>query len=306
MDKHTMDKPMDTDFIVVGGSFAGIAAALQLARANRPLCVIDAGQPRNRFASAAHGFVGHDGRAPQAIMADARRQLLAYPSASMIEATVESAVRTEGGFEVALSGGQRLRARRLILATGVVDQFPPIPGVRERWGRSILHCPYCHGYEFLGRQLAVIGMMPMSAHMAQLIAEWSPFVTYCANGIALEPEQERILVARGIRIEHAKVVALGGTAPALDGIVLDDGSVVPADAAFLATEVSSCPLARQLGCEFDQGPLGVYVRTNEFQETTVPGVFAAGDVARMPHNATWAAADGVMAGAAAHRSVVFA
>jgi thioredoxin reductase len=301
-----MKTHMDTDFIVVGGSFAGMAAATQLARANRPVRVIDAGQPRNRFAAAAHGFVGHDGRAPHAIMADARRQLLAYPSASVIDATVERAARIDGGFEVVLAGGERMRARRLILASGVVDQFPPIAGVRERWGTSILHCPYCHGYEFLGRRLAVIGMMPMSAHMAQLIAEWSPFVTYCANGIALDAEQEQVLTARGIRIEHGKVVALGGVAPALDGIVLEDGTRVPADAAFLATQVSTSPLAQQLGCEFDEGPLGHYVRTNEFQETTVPGVFAAGDVARMPHNATWAAADGVMAGTAAHRSVVFA
>ncbi|NHZ78318.1 FAD-binding protein [Massilia sp. CCM 8695] len=297
---------MDTDFIVVGGSFAGMAAAIQLARANRPVRVIDAGQPRNRFAAAAHGFLGHDGRAPRAIIDDARRQLLAYPSASVIDAMVDSAAPVDGGFEVVLAGGERMRGKRLILASGVVDQFPSISGVRERWGTSVLHCPYCHGYEFLGRQLAVIGVMPMSSHMAQLIAEWSPFVTYCANGIALDPEQEQVLRARGIRIEHSPVVALGGAAPALDGIILADGTLVPADAAFLATQVSTSPLARQLGCAFDEGPLGAYVRTDEFQETSVRGVFAAGDVARMWHNATWAAADGVSAGTAAHRSLVFA
>ncbi|MDM5179943.1 NAD(P)/FAD-dependent oxidoreductase [Massilia sp. DJPM01] len=198
------------------------------------------------------------------------------------------------------------RGKRLLLASGVIDQFPAIPGVRERWGTSILHCPDCHGYEFLGRQLAVIGVMPLSAHMARMIAERSPFVTYCANGIALDPEQEQVLRARAIRIEHSPVAALGGAAPALDGIVLADGTLVPADAAFLATQVFASPLARQLGCAFDEGALGLYVRTNEFQETSVPGVFAAGDVARMWHNATWAAADGVSAGTAAHRPLVFA
>ena len=298
---------MDTDFIVVGGSFAGLSAALQLARTNRPVTLIDAGLPRNRFASAAHGVLGHDGRTPRAITDDGRTQLLAYPSASLRPGVAVAAQRIAGGFAVTLEDGARLSAKRLVLATGVVDQFPAIDGVRERWGVSVLHCPYCHGYENLGRRLAVIGMMPMSAHMAQLIGDWSPDMTYFANGFAPDPEQALALAARGVKIEHSPVAAIEGPAPDMDAVLLADGRRVPIDAAFIACQVKmASPLAQQLGCAFDDGPLGQYVRTDQFQATTVDGVYAAGDMASMLHGAAMAAAGGGLAGIGAHRSVVFA
>jgi len=298
---------MDTDFIIVGGSFAGLAAAVQLARTNRRVRVIDAGMPRNRYAAAAHGFLGHDGRAPGVIMEDGRRQLLAYPSASIVSDFALKAERIDGGFAVDLDEGGRLTCKRLILATGVVDQLPDIAGLRERWGVSVLHCPYCHGYEYSGQRLAVIGLHPVSAHVAQLIADWSTDVTYFVNGMPLEQEQADALARRGVKIEHSPVAAFAGPAPAMEAVVLADGRAVSIDAAFIATELTpGSPLAHQLGCEFDEGPLGQYVRTNQFQETTVAGVYAAGDMARQPHNATWAASDGVSAGVFAHQSLVFA
>ena len=274
---------MDTDFIVVGGSFAGLSAALQLARTRRRIVVIDAGLPRNRYASAAHGFLGHDGSAPGAIMATGREQLLAYPSARLQRGVALSAVRIAGGFAVELDSGEQLTCKRLILATGVIDNLPVLPGVAERWGQSVLHCPYCHGYEVAGKRLGVIGVGPMSAHAAVLIADWSLDMTYFANGTAVDDEQAAALAARGVVVEHTPVAALDGPVPALDAVVLADGRRIPMDAVFVASQVSmASPLARQLGCAFEQGPLGEFVSTDQCQATTVAGVYAAGDMARMP------------------------
>ncbi len=240
-------------------------------------------------------------------MHDARTQLLAYPTASLVEGAAVAATAIDGGFAVDLAGGERLTCQRLILATGVVDQLPAIAGLRERWGVSVLHCPYCHGYEVAGKRLGVIGMSPMSAHGAQLIVEWSPDMTYFANGVPLPDEQAALLVSRGVTLEFTPVASLAGTAPALDAVVLADGRRVPVDAVFIASQVTMASgLAQQLGCAFDDSMLGPFVRTDQFQATTVAGVYAAGDMARVPHNATWAAADGVRAGIFSHQSLVFA
>jgi thioredoxin reductase len=296
------------DAVVVGGSWAGLAAAMQLARARRRVLVVDAGMPRNRFAHAAHGFLGQDGRAPAAIMETARAEVLAYPTAEFRRGKVASAREEDGGFVLGLADGGELRARRLVLATGVVDELPEVPGLRERWGRTVLHCPYCHGYEVADGRLGVLATSELSMHQALLIPDWSADVTLFTNGaFAPDAEQRAALEARGVRVEERRVDALVGDAPALAGVRLQGGEVVPLDALFTAprTRMAS-PLAEQLGCAFDEGMQGPVIRTDAFKETTVPGVFAAGDAARMQHNATLAAADGVLAGVGAHRTLAFA
>jgi len=163
---------MKYDAIVVGGSYAGLSAAMQLARARRRIVVIDSGLPRNRFTRAAHGFFGQDGKAPFAILQEARRQLLAYPTVEMVEAEVLNARKSEAGFIVALKDGGEMEAARLVLATGLRDELPPLPGLQERWGITVLHCPYCHGYEFGGEELGVLANHPMAAHQAMMIPDW--------------------------------------------------------------------------------------------------------------------------------------
>ncbi len=297
---------MTHDTIVVGGSWAGLSAAMQLARARRRVLVVDAGRPRNRFAHASHGFLGQDGRAPADIQADARAQVLAYPTAALVEGEAEHARQTGDGFEVVLASGEAFRAPRLVLATGVVDELPEVEGLRERWGVTVLHCPYCHGYEVADGRLGVLATSPMSMHQALLIPDWSADVTLFTNGAFAPDEAHRAaLCARGVRVEERPVRALLGDAPRLDGVRLDDGSVVPLHALFTASRTRmASPLAGQLGCAFDDGPLGPVVRTDARRETTVPGVYAAGDAARQPHNATLASADGVLAGIGAHQSLV--
>jgi thioredoxin reductase len=296
------------DAVVVGGSWAGLSAAMQLARARRRVLVVDAGRPRNRFAHASHGFLGQDGRTPAAILDTARAQVLAYPTAELRNDEATRAEPCDGGFRLALASGGAVDARRLVLATGVVDELPDIPGLRERWGVSVLHCPYCHGYEVAGGRLGVLAVGERSLHHALLLPDWSSDVTLLTNG-TFEPsaDQRDALAARGVRIESRLVAAVAGEAPALTGARLDDGDVVALDAIFTAprTHMAS-PLAQHLGCEFDEGPFGPMIRTDERKASTVPGVYAAGDAARAAHNATWASADGVMAGISAHQSLALA
>jgi len=296
---------MQHDVVIVGGAFAGLAAATYLARARRTVCVIDARQPRNRFADASHGFLGSDGSDPGAILGRAREQLAAYPTVRMIEATATTAKASGEGFSVALSNGEEITGHKAILAFGLRDTLEPIPGLAERWGKSVLHCPYCHGYEFADRELGVLYRTPMSAHQACLVAEWGP-TTLFLNGHALDPDNAAKLAERGVKVEPGKLDRLIGERSALSAVELQDGRQAPVEALYVAPQSClSSPLAGQLGAAVDDGPMGPLIRTDADRMTTVPGLYAAGDIARAPHSVTWAAADGVTAGTSAHRALVF-
>jgi thioredoxin reductase len=296
------------DVIVVGGSFAGLSAAMQLARARRRVLVVDTGLPRNRFAPASHGFLGQDGRAPSEIIEAARAQVLAYPTADLRHDEATHAAAAGDNFEVRLASGVAVRARRLVLATGIVDELPDLPGLRERWGRTVLHCPYCHGYEVAGGRLGILAIGEASLHQALLLPDWSSDITLFPNG-AFEPgdEQRRALTARGVRIDSRRVIEVVGEGERLEGVRVGGsagGTVVRLDALFTGSRTRmASPMAEQLGCAMDDGPFGPVIRTDAWKETSVPRVFAAGDIARVPHNATWASADGVTAGIGAHRSL---
>lgn len=293
------------DVVVVGGSFAGMSAAMQLARARQKVLVIDAGMPRNRFADEAHGFLGQDGRAPAAILRDARCQLLRYPTVEIVSGEALASRALGDGFAIDVSGGGEYRASRLILATGVSDELPPVRGMGERWGETVLHCPYCHGYEVRDLPLGVIAAHPMSAHQAVLIPDWGP-TTYFTQG-EFEPEAADVdaFAARGITIERTPVVELIGDAPALDGVRLADGRFVEIAAVFTAPRTRpASPLAAMLGCVHEEGPTGPYVKVDPWGATSVAGVWAAGDAATPMHNATLASAAGVLAGIGAHQASV--
>ena len=296
------------DVVIAGGSWAGLSAAMQLARARRRVLVVDGGQPRNRFARASHGFLGQDGRTPAEILETARVQVLGYPSAELRRDEVTGVAARKGGFDVEFASGTAASARRVVLATGVVDELPDLPGLRERWGRTVLHCPYCHGYEVSDGRLGILAVGEASMHQALLLPDWSSEVTLFTNG-AFEPttEQRTALEVRGVRVDARRVLEILGEGEALSGVRVqhDSGTpVVPLDALFTSSRTRmASPLAADLGCEFDEGPFGPVVRTDAWKETTVSGVSAAGDMARVPHNATWASADGVTAGIGAHRSL---
>jgi thioredoxin reductase len=297
---------MTHDVIVVGGSFAGLSAAMQLARARRRVLVIDAGRPRNRFAPASHGFFGLDRRSPAEIRSIASAQLSAYPTVEQRIGEATDARAAPEGFEVAFAHGGIERAKRLILASGVVDEPPPIPGVQERWGVSVLHCPYCHGYELDRRPLGVLANHPQSAHQAILVSDWGPTTLFPQGAYEPEPADAALLASRGVSVDRTPVVEAIGPGRELEGVRLADGRIVAVGALFTAPKVRmASPLAERLGCAFEAGVMGPYIRVDDLKATTVPGVFAAGDAASPMHNATFASAGGVMAGVAAHRSLIW-
>ena len=290
------------DVIVVGGSYSGLAAALQLARARRDVVVIDAGVRRNRFAAHSHGFLGQDGRDPTAIVTDARRQVEAYPTINFVDGSATRIERSGAGFAVCVEKKQSFLARRLVLALGVVDDLPDVQGLAERWGKSVFHCPYCHGYELNSGAIGVLATGPASMHHALMLPDWGT-VTFFLNG-AFEPssEEREQLAARGVTVEETGVARIEGEAD----VVLTDGRSLAMAGLFTASRIHpSCNLAEGLGCEIEEGPTGRFLRTDAMKETTVAGVFACGDVARAAGSVSLAVGDGAMAGVGAHRSLMF-
>ncbi|WP_434711260.1 NAD(P)/FAD-dependent oxidoreductase [Pseudomonas sp. R1-1] len=292
------------DVIIVGGSYAGLSAGLQLARARRSVLVLDSGLRRNRFADTSHGFLGQDGRAPGDIAAEARAQLMAYPTVQWLADTAVEAVQVDAGFAVRTRTGEQLSAKRLILASGVIDELPDIEGLRPRWGQSVFHCPYCHGYELNQGAIGVLATSPLSIHHALMLPDWGP-TTFFINGV-FEPDAEQLaqLAARGVRLETRRVRRIEG---ARTDVVLSDGEIVAVAGLFAMprTRMAS-PLADQLGCVFEEGPMGPFIQTDATQQTSVPGIFACGDAALAAGSVALAVGDGARAGAGTHRSLIFA
>lgn len=295
------------DVIIVGGSYAGLAAALQLGRARRQVLIIDAGQRRNRFSRHSHGFLGQDGQPGEAIAAKGRSEVVAYPTVTWLEATVTETRSTAEGFTVR-AGASEYSSRRLILATGVVDELPAIPGLAERWGKQVFFCPYCDGYEFGRGRLGVLATNEQAVHFALLVSEWAGAgkMTLLLNG-AFQPDDDAlaVLAARDIALERECVVEIAGDGPAMD-VRLGDGRVMMLDGLFLHTRTRLVgSFAEQLGCELGDGHLGPIYKTDARKETTVAGVFACGDAATPVPSVSYAVADGVRAGTAAHQSLLF-
>lgn len=293
---------MQHDAIILGGSYAGMAAALQLARARRRVLVVDAGLRRNRYARASHGFLGRDGAAPGAIADEARAQLLAYPTVTWVDGQAEAASGTLDGFRIRLADGAAHDGRRVVLATGVVDELPDLPGIAERWGRSVFLCPYCDGYELEQQPLGVLATGPAWFHQAMLIPEWGP-TTVFTQGETPDGAQRAALAARGVAIEETRVTAIEGEHATL---VLADGRRIAVRGLFLVPRIRFAnALANGLGCALEEGPMGPFIRTDGRKVTSVAGVFACGDAARGAGSVSLAVGDGAMAGAAVHQSLVF-
>ncbi len=291
------------DVIVIGGSHAGQSAALQIARARRRVLVIDAGARRNRFAAHSHGVIGQDGRSPDAIAADGKAQLLAYPNAQWRADSVVRAERTDSGYALHCASGQRYEARHLVLAFGVVDELPDLEGLRERWGQTVFHCPYCHGYELDQGRIGVLGSGPLSYLSAMLMPEWGETVFLTDGSVELDAAQREALAQRGVEIVPERVARIVERA----SVELVDGRRLVFDGLFTMNRMRlSSVVAEQLGCVIEEGPLGPYVRTDDAMETSVPGVFACGDITHRGGTVALAIGNGALAGIAAHRKLVFA
>lgn len=290
------------DVIVIGGSYAGMAASLQLLRARRSVLVIDAGQRRNRFAGASHGFLGQDGTDAAAIALQARQQLEVYPTLTWIDSEAVSLTGARDRFVVATLNGQKHQGRRILFAIGVADGLPEIPGLADRWGRSIFHCPYCHGYELDQGHIGVIGTGPSSAHQAEILTEWGTITLLTNDALTLEPTTRQALERRGVTIAGAPIAEVSGAAD----VRLTDGRVLSFAGLFIASHVTpASALPAQAGCRIVEGPMGEMIGVNAEKQTSVPGIYACGDVAMMPHSVSLAVGDGAMTGTQLHRSLVW-
>jgi len=292
---------MDYDVIIIGGSYAGLSAGLQLARARRLVLVIDAGERRNRYAPLSHGFLTRDGEAGADIAAVARDQLRKYETVAWLDARADAVAQAGDGFAVSV-GTQVRKARRLVLATGVKDELPDLPGLAQRWGTHVFHCPYCHGYELQQGRIGVLALSEMSMHQALMLPDWGATTLFLNDAFEPDAQQLALLAGRGVAIVRGKVARLDGDGVA---VVMRDGKAHALDGLFIAARVRSSGLAEQLGCVMEEGPWGSTIKTDATKATSVPGVFACGDTGRPAGSVAAAVGDGAMAGAAVHRSLMF-
>lgn len=290
------------DVIIIGGSYSGMAAALQLARAHRSVLILDGGKRRNRFADHSHGFLTQDGAPPQEIAATARKQLLAYPTVGWKDQIAIEVSGEQDSFSVRSEQQEVFEARRLIFAIGVTDTLPDIKGIQERWGQTIFHCPYCHGYELAKEDIAVIATGENSLHHALMLPDWGPTTFFTNGAIKLDDENEHRCKARGVEIDTTPIAEIIQTAD----IRLTDGRIRSFAGIFVGSVTTpSSPLPKLFGCTYEDTPFGSQIQSDALKETSIPGVYACGDAAKIPHSVTLAVADGAWAGACAHRSLIF-
>lgn len=291
------------DVAIIGGSYAGLAAAMPLARARRKIAILDAGQRRNRAAHESHGFLTRDGESPGEIARIGREQVLAYPTVRWINGVANSVSGEQGDFELILASGESLQAQVLVLAMGVSDTLPEIPGLAERWGNETFACPYCHGYELQQGPVAVIATGPMSYHQAWMFPEWGEVTFFTNNAIDLDDEQRSELQGLGVSIDSTAVRAIENRA---DVRLEDDRLVSFNGIAVASTWQVNSQLPQHLGLEMVETPVGTIVKVDSMQATSMAGVFAAGDIAHGAHSVTAAVGSGFMAGIAAHRTLLMA
>lgn len=291
------------DVVVIGGGAAGLSGALMLARSRRSVTVIDAGSPRNAPADGIHGLLGYDGMPPAEYLRRGTEDVRGY-GGSVVNGEVAEVRRDATGFVVVLADGRCTHARRILLTTGLVDELPEVGGLAERWGRDLVHCPYCHGWEVRDRAIAVLATGPMAFHSTVLWRQLSDRVTLLCNGIELPDEQLEQLRARGVEIVDGPVRAVVTTDDAISGVRLvdghDDGQVVPCEVIAVGARMAARAGAVQaLGLSAVEHPsgMGVHVPTDAVGRTDVPGVWAAGNVTDLTAQVGAAAAAGAMAGA---------
>jgi thioredoxin reductase len=294
------------DVVVVGGGAAGLSGALLLARSRRSVLVIDAGEPRNSPAAGVHGFLSRDGMNPLELLELGRADVRGY-GGQVIEGRVNSATRTDVGFTVTLDDQRMVSARRLLVTTGLVDELPDVPGLRERWGRDVLHCPYCHGWEVRDQAVGILASGPRAVHVALLFRQLtSDVVLFTHTAPALTEEQAEQLAARDIRVVSGLVDSLEIVDDRLSGVRLRGGAVVARQALAVTPRfVARSQVLAPLGLHPTAHPFGgEFVAADASGLTDVPGVWVAGNVTDLAAQVVTAAAQGATAGAAINADLV--
>jgi thioredoxin reductase len=294
---------MDADVIIVGAGPAGLSAALILGRACHQVLIFDSNQPRNYAARAIHGFLTREGIGPFELRRLGLEELRRYDTVRFESGEVTDAVRSADAFRVTIGDGRSFMSRRLLLATGVSDLLPDVPGLEEMYGQSVFHCPYCDGWELRGQPLAVYGCSERGYGLSIELLGWSRDIVLCSDGACeLDGNQITSLERLGISIREEPISRLEGTGGRLERIVFKNGDVLPRRAMFFTTgQIQASPLAQQLGCQFnDKGT----VRTGPYEMTHVPGLYVAGDASRHVQWAIVAAAEGAEAAYAISQDLI--
>ncbi|MFB7255917.1 NAD(P)/FAD-dependent oxidoreductase [Streptomyces nojiriensis] len=308
-----MDNARDSSFdvVVVGGGAAGLAGALTLVRARRTVLVIDSGSPRNAPAAHMHGYLGQDGESPAALLAKGRAEVTGYGGEIRPGTAVAADRLPDGTFLVRCGDGSTVRARRLLVATGLTDELPAVPGLRERWGRDVLHCPYCHGWGVRDRPIAVLADGPLAVHQAELWRQWSERTTLLAHTWRLTAEDRELLAALGVRVVEGEVTGLAVGDEGLTGVTLAGGAVVECRALVVAPRFTArSGVLTGLGLptsvvERDGRAIGTCVESDPVTgATALHGVWVAGNVTSPLEKVPGAAAQGVRAAMAVNTDLI--
>ncbi len=291
------------DVIIVGGSYAGLSAGLALGRALRKVLIIDSGLPCNRQTPHSHNFLTQDGSPPGDITARALSQLEKYDTIQFCSGLAVSGTKREAGFEITLQTGKMYQAKKVIFATGITDQTPNIEGFAACWGKSVLHCPYCHGYEYRQQATGIWANGDIGFEFSRLISNWTNQLTLFTNGPStLNPEQRAKLAQHGINMVEKEVASLDHTQGYLQHVVLRDGSKIDVQALYARVPfIQHSDIPAKLGCELTEQGL---LKVDPFQQTTVQGVYACGDNASPLRSVANAVANGNVAGAVANKELI--
>ncbi|MCZ4511193.1 NAD(P)/FAD-dependent oxidoreductase [Streptomyces sp. ActVer] len=297
------------EVVVVGGGAAGLSAALVLGRARRSVLVIDTGEPRNAPAAHMQGYLSRDGMSPLEFLAVGREEIARYGVELVRDRAVDVAKDADGEFDVTLEGGRTVHGRRLVVATGLADELPKVPGVAERFGRDVLHCPYCHGWEVRDQAFGVLATTPMAVHQALMVSQWSKDVTLFLHTVAedeLADEDLRRLAAAGVDVVPGEVAGLAVDDDRLTGVRLADGTTHERAVLFVAPRaVPRTGLLERLGAELQETPFGTYAVVDATGLTSVPGVWAAGNAIGFGEQVVNAASGGYRAGATINGELLF-
>ncbi len=298
--KAVVDK--EYDVVVIGGGAAGLSGALVLAQARRDVLVVDSGRPRNAQAGHVHGFLTREGLPPGELLALGREEVRDCGGTVLDGTVTQLARRDPSGFTVGLGDAQPVTARRVLVATGVRDELPDIPGLRERWARDVLHCPYCHGYDVQDLPVGVLGGSPEAVHFAQMVRQWVADVVFFTLPEILTDAERAQLLARDIGIVETAVTRVVVEDDRLCGVELEDGRTIVRRAVFVPPHcLPNSDLLLGLGCDVDDDG---WVVTGDTGETGVPGVWAAGNVANSRAQVIMAAGEGSAAAIAINADLV--
>lgn len=294
------------EVLVIGGGTAGLSGALTLARARRSVLVVDAGEPRNAPAAGVHGLLGLEGTPPGELLERGRGEARSY-GAHLTRGRVRSVEGTAGAFVASLEDGRTVGAARLLVATGLVDELPDIPGLARRWGRDVLHCPYCHGWEVRDEPIGVLATGPMSVHQALMFSQWSADVLFFANGTPVEAEQAERLAVRGIEVIEDRVAGVETVADTLKGVRLAGGELVERRALAVAGRmVARVDFLAPLGLAAVTHPMGVgeHLTVDAMGRSTVAGVWVAGNATDVSAQVGASGAAGTLAAAQINADLV--